>query len=1077
MSTSLPTTADRVVAVLSDGRQGSGVIVSPWLVLTCAHNLVGAPPVRLAHPSIGEVTGQVLWQDAELDAALIYSDEELLPGLLRLGTVDTAQSLPGCEIIGFPDIQRYGADHHLDYDQFVGTVLPVAGSLRDDLVCELHRPPASERADGSSPLAGLSGAPLFAAATLLGLVKEIPRGRGHRRVVCVPLRGIFASEGFRAAFATLTAVTSLELVTGVPPEDQRYEHEYAEAIGASYRKTKIFGLDELNKRDSEWDLDTAYLSLEARPKATEPPQAGRPLMDSAPQRIDTLLASRPRVLIRGEAGAGKTTLVWWLAAHAAAGRLGPGLADLNALVPFVVPLRTLRAQGATFPLPAQLPTAARLVVDEAPEGWAGRVLKTGQALLLVDGLDEVPQEDREEAHRWLAALLDRYPRTRCVVTVRPMAVEPDWLKYAGFEELRLLPMNDEDITAFIAAWHRAARLDSGPHEDLDELERDLSEQFKQNSALRGLARTPLLCAVICALHRLRQGFLPDTRWKLYEAALRMLLGNRDQQRKVEAPEGIQISADECTELLQRIAVWLVREGQSEFSRDQALRQLKRALSGMENVRGQGTPEDVLRHLLNRSGLLQERADDVFQFTHRTFQDFLAAKEFVEDGHLGELLRHASEEQQWQDVILLAAGHCGRRDRPVLINGLLDAGSRRHSHQDKAKIHVLAARCAQHAAYLDEKTAHRVREHIGALLPPRDLETVTLLARLGPTVLNHLPAPRETPPEALANVVGLINRVGNAEAIEHARAWSAAHPDAVDLFATEWSRYPAERYAREVLAHLDLRGARLHVETRWQLAQLPHVPEARRLWITVPPDLTADELHTALRGRKVAALRLNGCESLTDLAFLRDSAERLEDLEVLRGSGLRDLTQLARLPRLTSLGLLDVSAQEVDLSPLGELPALRTLLFGSSTDLHLAQLPVLSGVTTLHLEADQVAGFDALSRWPALSYLELAPSSSATTRRLLTYVRGRPGITRLGVALSSVAALAGVAPLPSVRHLDLWLANSDGDLGAVLAVFPALTTVDLAVGTVQAGSWNPAALLRRPGLTVTVNGGPPPPELP
>ncbi|WP_328311299.1 NACHT domain-containing protein [Streptomyces sp. NBC_00442] len=953
----------------------------------------------------------------------------------------------------------------------MGTVLPVAGSLRDDLVCELHRPPATERADGSSPLAGLSGAPLFAGATLLGLVKEIPRGRGHRRVVCVPLRSVFAVEGFRAAFATLAAVTVLDLVTGVPPEDQRYEQEYAEAIGAAYRKTKIFGLDELNKRDSEWDLDTAYLSLEARPKASDPPQAGRTLTDSAPQRIDALLASRPRVLIRGEAGAGKTTLVWWLAAHAAAGRLGPGLADLNALVPFVVPLRSLRAQGATFPLPAQLPTAARLVVDAAPEGWAGRVLRTGQALLLVDGLDEVPQEDREEAHRWLAALLDRYPRTRCVVTVRPMAVEPDWLKYARFEELRLLPMNDEDITAFIAAWHRAARLDSGPHEDLDELERDLSEQFKQNSNLKGLARTPLLCAVICALHRLRQGFLPDTRWKLYEAALRMLLGNRDQQRKVEAPEGIEISAEECTELLQRIAVWLVREGQSEFTREQALRRLERALSGMENVRAQGGADDVLRHLLNRSGLLQERADNVFQFTHRTFQDFLAAKEFVDDGHLGELLRHASEEQQWQDVILLAAGHCGRRDRAALVNGLLDAASRQRGHQDRAKIEVLAARCAQNTAYFDESTSRRVGDHIKALLPPRDVEAVTLLARLGPPVLGHLPAPADTPREALADVVALINRVGGAEAIEHAGAWAAAHPGTVDLFTTEWSRYPAERYAREVLARLDLREARLHVETRWQLAQLPHVPDAQRLWITVPPDLTAVELHRALRGRTMTALRLNSTERLSDLAFLRDSAERLEDLEVLRGSGLRDLSQIALLPRLASLGLLDVAAQEVDLSPLGSAPALRTLLFGSSTDLHLAQLPVLPGVSTLHLEADQVAGFDALSRWPALGHLELAPSSSATTRRLLAYVRGRPGIGRLGVALSSVAALAGVAPLPGVRHLDLWLANSDGDLGAVLAVFPALTTVDLAVGTVQAGSWNPAALLRRPGLTVTVNGGP------
>ena len=35
----------------------------PWLVLTCAHNLAGAPPVRLAHPAIGEVTAQALWRD------------------------------------------------------------------------------------------------------------------------------------------------------------------------------------------------------------------------------------------------------------------------------------------------------------------------------------------------------------------------------------------------------------------------------------------------------------------------------------------------------------------------------------------------------------------------------------------------------------------------------------------------------------------------------------------------------------------------------------------------------------------------------------------------------------------------------------------------------------------------------------------------------------------------------------------------------------------------------------------------------------------------------------------------------
>ncbi len=88
---------------------------------------------------------------------------------------------------------------------------------------------------------------------------------------------------------------------------------------------------------------------------------------------------------------------------------------------------------------------------------------------------------------------------------------------------------------------------------------------------------------------------------------------------------------------------------------------------MPRVADQGGPDKILTHLLNRSGLLQERTDGVFHFAHRTFQDFLAAKELVEDDQLAEALRHAHD-QQWHDVLLLAAGHCTRRDLPVLVEG-------------------------------------------------------------------------------------------------------------------------------------------------------------------------------------------------------------------------------------------------------------------------------------------------------------------------------------------------------------------------------------------------------------------------
>ncbi|EHM25544.1 putative large ATP-binding protein [Streptomyces sp. W007] len=524
--------ADRTVVVTAI-QQGSGVLLTDRLVLTCAH-VVKSGSVQIAHPAVSDrVRATVAWIDYRLDVALLEAVEPVRPvPPVRLGVVDTRQAIPECEITGFPRVQRYGPDRRLEADQYTATVLPVAGRVRDLLVCDLDGPPAVGPDDEPAALSGLSGGPVFMGDVLLGVARQVPRQRDGRRVECVPLAPVLAANPFRLVYRRSGVDLRQERVHGSFPRDLRYEAEYAQALGVAYRRTKIFGLDELNRHDREWDLDTAYLSLEAQAQDRAAP--GPPL----PRRIDDLHADRPRVLLRGDAGAGKTTLLWWLAAHASARTLGDALAPLNGLVPFMVPLRTLRARGMTFPGPAELSGAAGLVVDTAPEGWAGRVLESGRALLLVDGLDEVPPEEREQAHTWLSQLLARYPETRCVVTVRPLAVEADWLRSEHFAELRLLPMRNEDIQAFVGSWHRAARLsEQDDHERLDELERDLSRQFDQNPTLRDLARTPLLCAVICALHRLRDGLLPETRWKLYRSALDMLLGHRDRRRRIGGARG------------------------------------------------------------------------------------------------------------------------------------------------------------------------------------------------------------------------------------------------------------------------------------------------------------------------------------------------------------------------------------------------------------------------------------------------------------------------------------------------------------------------------------------------------------
>ncbi|WP_037826870.1 cbb3-type cytochrome c oxidase subunit I, partial [Streptomyces sp. NRRL S-1896] len=64
---------------------------------------------------------------------------------------------------------------------------------------------------------------------------------------------VLAAAPFRLVFRRNEVALRQERVHGSFPRDLRYEAEYAQALGVAYRRTKIFGLDELSRHDSEWD--------------------------------------------------------------------------------------------------------------------------------------------------------------------------------------------------------------------------------------------------------------------------------------------------------------------------------------------------------------------------------------------------------------------------------------------------------------------------------------------------------------------------------------------------------------------------------------------------------------------------------------------------------------------------------------------------------------------------------------------------------------------------------------------------------------------------------------------------------
>ncbi|MCC3777151.1 NACHT domain-containing protein, partial [Streptomyces sp. UNOB3_S3] len=1036
-------TESRLVAVLGE-QQGSGVLLTPDLVLTSAHVVgTGSAAVIVALSSSTHRTGDVVWRDPDRDAALLHVTEPLLVvgrQALRFGSLVGGWPVPDCQILGFPQVQRYkGAQ--LDSVQITGTVMPLSGRVQERyFLRDAHHPPA--RMSDGSPWAGLSGGPLFTGPVLLGIVTEDPAGWDHSALSAVPIAKILFAPGFSATARALGLRSALELIGSGGPADLSYEDQYAKAIKARYSRMEVFGLDDLGSSENSWDLDTAYLSLEAlAPRAMDRPDSAD--LRPEPQRIEELLGSRPRAVLRGEAGAGKTTLVWWLASHAACRTLPEELSDLNGLIPFVIPMRSLTAQGITTPTPAQLPTIARLQVDEAPSGWAGRVLEAGRALLLVDGLDELPQAERGPARKWLADLLRMYPDTRCLVTARPLAVEQAWLESERFEELQLLPMSDGDIQSFVAAWHKAARLECDGYADkaraeqertrLTALERDLAQEFQRNAALRDLARTPLLCAVICALHRRRQGLLPRTRWHLYEAALAMLLGNRDAHRRIGAPEGIDLTIEDSRQLLQRIAVWLVRNGRAELSREQATRQLEHAMKGLRRVREQGTAEQALRHLLNRSGLLQERAADSLQFIHRTFQDYLAAKEFQDSDSLDELLGHA-EEEQWQDVLRLVIGHCGRGESKRVIAGLIAAGDSADGRKARWSLRTLAAECAISAAYLDDEQHEKVWDGVKELGPPDTEEEVDLLSSLGPDVLPVLPGPEGMAIEPAQCVVSVLGSLGDA-ALPLLKRYGQHESEMVRRQVTNaWEGFEARTFAEQVLANMRLDDIRLAVSSAEELTQIPLLGPIDSL--TIAGSHTADSIGRSLTGRSLRLLSIANNPAVADLDFIHDHPE-IRILRISDCRGLRDMEALAgsSLRRLTlDATFLPIAA----LSVIAKLPALSVLdLFGLSSESDGRIPPLPPGISTLDISCREgpvrLNGIAAQRNLTAL-YIGSHLASLAELGELAELSR----LQSLDLRIKTSGHLAEVEPLRQVRSLGLALTE---DLRVDSGLFHAFPELD------------------------------------
>lgn len=216
----------------------------------------------------------------------------------------------------------------------------------------------------------------------------------------------------------------LERDLAIQAEDAFVER-YRRVVKDELDRLEVFGLPRMDRLTSQQSLSMAYITLSAsgivddddRESVAKVLKADHLGIESElPGReqrrvlsqVDEAICDCRRLMIRGGAGAGKSTLMQWLAVRAASQSFEGQLIAWNTKIPFFIRLRSL--VGAEFPPPERFPALiAKNIATQMPDGWVHKYLDRGQALVLIDGVDELPKQAREGFFEALKALVRDFP--------------------------------------------------------------------------------------------------------------------------------------------------------------------------------------------------------------------------------------------------------------------------------------------------------------------------------------------------------------------------------------------------------------------------------------------------------------------------------------------------------------------------------------------------------------------------------------------------------------------------------------------------------------------------------------------
>lgn len=356
------------------------------------------------------------------------------------------------------------------------------------------------------------------------------------------------------------------------------------------------------------------------------------------------------LFIVGKPGAGKTTFLKYVTIQAANYNLNrlPIFISLNEWAnssysrgdnPQIFPFIVYQFEVCQF-------EKANLFVEQ--------LLRSGSAIVLFDGLDEVRQEDdqRRKLTQLLKLFAQQYDQSQHVITCR---LATNDYAFPGFRDVEMADFSDMQVQEYSKLWFQT----SGKSHVL--FEKELAKE--ENAGVREICSSPLLLSMVC-LYFERVMRFPPSRAELYEDAIEALLTKWDASRDIvrdEIPYDAtiyrELSPRRKKQLFAEIAARTFEVGDYVFRRRNLVGWIYDYLIRLPNVTSKDDIDSdlTLRAIEAQHGIFVERAKDIYAFSHLTFHEYFTARYIFDHERRGattRLFQYHLADNRWREVFLL-----------------------------------------------------------------------------------------------------------------------------------------------------------------------------------------------------------------------------------------------------------------------------------------------------------------------------------------------------------------------------------------------------------------------------------------